>query len=716
MQFQLGWFAHPIFKNGDYPDALKWQVGNKSEIQSLPQSRLPSFTEEEKNFIKGTADVFCVNHYTTRVVSYFTAALQPHSYESDRDMREAEEPSSPTTAIPNQKAVAWGLRRLLNWIKEEYGDPEIYITENGAAVEWDDFERVMFYKTYIDEALKANNLDGVRLRGYTATAFMDSFEWLHGYKFLFGLHHVDFTNPDRPRTPKYSAHYYYNIIKDNGFPLPDDEKMLYGHFREDFMWSSASASYQIEGGWRADGKGLSIWDKFAHSPSKILNDDNGDIACDSYNKIEEDVAILKQLKVSHYRFSLSWPRVLPDGTINNINEAGINYYQRLLDALHAANIQPQVTLYHWDLPQAIEDYGGFLNDSFVKLFRDYADLMFDRLGDKVKIWITFNEPLVVARHGYGFGDFAPGISSGPDTLPYIVGHNLIKAHAEAWHLYNDKYRAKQNGIISITISSDWSEPRNPYRQEDYDAARRVVEFTLGWFSHPIFNGDYSEIMKTRIRDRSLAAGLPQSRLPEFTQEEIKRIKGTHDFFGLNQYTSALAFPVDHGNIASLEADIGAATVPDPTWLDSASVWLKVTPFGIRRLLNFIKNEYGNPPIIVTENGVSEQGPIDLNDVHRIYYYEQYINQVLKAYLLDGVDVRGYTAWSLLDNLEWASGFSQRFGLFYVNRSDPNLPRVPKSSVNFYATVIKCNGFPESGVPEPRVWSNNHANSCTTSQH
>nr|XP_024661161.1 lactase-phlorizin hydrolase-like [Maylandia zebra] len=703
MQFQLGWFAHPIFKNGDYPDALKWQVGNKSEIQSLPQSRLPSFTEEEKNFIKGTADVFCVNHYTTRVVSYFTAALQPHSYESDRDMREAEEPDSPTTAIPNQKAVAWGLRRLLNWIKEEYGDPEIYITENGAAVEWDDFERVMFYKAYIDEALKANNLDGVRLRGYTATAFMDSFEWLYGYKFLFGLHHVDFTNPDRPRTPKYSAHYYYNIIKDNGFPLPDDEKMLHGHFREDFMWSSASASYQIEGGWRADGKGLSIWDKFAHSPSKILNDDNGDIACDSYNKIEEDVAILKQLKVSHYRFSLSWPRVLPDGTINNINEAGINYYQRLLDALHAANIQPQVTLYHWDLPQAIEDYGGFLNDSFVKLFRDYADLMFDRLGDKVKIWITFNEPIMTANHGYGFGDFAPGISSGPDTLPYIVGHNLIKAHAEAWHLYNDKYRAKQNGIISITISSDWSEPRNPYRQEDYDAARRVVEFTLGWFSHPIFNGDYSEIMKTRIRDRSLAAGLPQSRLPEFTQEEIKRIKGTHDFFGLNQYTSALAFPVDHGNIASLEADMGAMGVSDRTWLDTGSSWLKIAPFGIRRLLNFIKNEYGNPPIIVTENGVSEQGPIDLNDVHRIYYYEQYINQVLKAYLLDGVDVRGYTAWSLLDNLEWASGFSQRFGLFYVNRSDPNLPRVPKSSVNFYATVIKCNGFPESGVPEPRVW-------------
>uniref|UniRef100_A0A669DK22 Lactase n=1 Tax=Oreochromis niloticus TaxID=8128 RepID=A0A669DK22_ORENI len=694
MQFQLGWFAHPIFKNGDYPDALKWQVGNKSEIQGLPQSRLPSFTEEEKNFIKGTADVFCVNHYTTRVVSYFTAALQPHSYESDRDLRETEEPDSPTTAIPNQKAVAWGLRRLLNWIKEEYGDPEIYITENGAAVEWDDFERVMFYKAYIDEALKAYDLDGVRLQGYTATAFMDSFEWLHGYKFLFGLHHVDFTNPDRPRTPKYSAHYYYNIIKDNGFPLPDDDKMLYGHFREDFMWSTASASYQIEGGWRADGKGLSIWDKFAHSPTKILNDDNGDIACDSYNKIEEDVAILKELKVSHYRFSLSWSRVLPDGTINNINEAGIKYYQRLLDALHAANIQPQVTLYHWDLPQAIEDYGGFLNENIIKLFRDYADLMFDRLGDKVKIWITFNEPIMTANHGYGFGSFAPGISSGPDTLPYIVGHNLLKAHAEAWHLYNDKYRAKQNGIISITVNSDWSEPRNPYRQEDYDAARRVVEFYLGWFAHPIFNGDYSEIMKKRIRERSLAAGLPQSRLPEFTPEEIKRIKGTHDFFGLNHYTSVLAFPVDHGDAPSIEADKGVVVVSDRTWLDTGSSWLKIAPFGLRRLLNFIKNEYGNPPIIITENGVSEQGTVDLNDVHRIYYYDQYINEVLKAYLLDGVDVRGYTAWSLMDNLEWTAGFSERFGLFYVNRTDPNLPRVPKSSVNFYTKMIKCNGFPD----------------------
>uniref|UniRef100_A0A3Q3BC57 Lactase n=1 Tax=Kryptolebias marmoratus TaxID=37003 RepID=A0A3Q3BC57_KRYMA len=436
--------------------------------------------------------------------------------------------------------------------------------------------------------------------------------------------------------------------------------MIYGHFRKEFIWSTATASYQIEGGWRADGKGLSIWDKFAHTPLKVFNDDNGDIACDSYNKIDEDVAILKQLKVTHYRFFISWSRVLPDGTTSHINEAGLSYYDRLV----------KITLYHWDLPQALQDIGGWENDDIVGKFRDYADLIFSRLGHNVKHWITINEPYNIAMVGHGI-NFRPG------TLPYIVGHNLIKAHAEVWHLYNDKYRAVQKGIISITINSDWSEPRNPYKQEDIDAARRVVQFYIGWFAHPIYNGDYSDVMKTIIRERSLAAGLTKSRLPEFTPDEIKRIKGTYDYFGFNHYTTVL-FHWKKKNI------LGAGTVVDRTWLDSGSGWLKITPFGFRRILNFIKEEYGNPPIIITENGVSERGPIDLNDNHRTYHYEKYINQ-------DNVDIRGYTAWSLMDNLEWATGFSERFGLFYVNHSDPNVPRVKKASVSTYSTIISCNG-------------------------
>uniref|UniRef100_A0A672YG48 Cytosolic beta-glucosidase n=1 Tax=Sphaeramia orbicularis TaxID=375764 RepID=A0A672YG48_9TELE len=663
LQFQLGWFAHPIFKNGDYPDAMKWQVGNKSELQGLSESRLPVFSDEEKRFIQGTADMFCLNHYTTKIAK-------------------DEEKDSPTTAISNQRAVAWGLRRLLNWIKEEYGDPQIYITENGVSTDskttWDDSARVFYYKTYINEALKAHDIDGVKVKGYTATSLMDSFEWLHGYTVGFGLHHVDFTNPNRPRTPKYSAHFYYQVIKNNGFPTTDDDKPLYGHFRKDFIWSTATASYQVT--LEED----NIWDKFAHTPLRIFNDDNGDIACDSYHKVEEDVEILKHLKVTHYRFSISWSRVLPDGTTKHINEAGLNYYHKLVDTLLAANIQPHVciTLYHWDLPQALQDIGGWENETIVVKFRDYADFIFSRLGHKVKFWITINEPYNIANVG---------------TAPYTVGHNLIKAHAEAWHLYNDKYRAEHKGIISITINSDWSEPRNPYKQEDVDAARRVVQFYIGWFAHPIFNGDYSPVMFRSSH----------CRLPEFSPEEIQRIKGTYDYFGFNHYTTVLAFPVDYGNL-------GAGTIADRTWLDSGSGWLKVSPFGFRRILNFIKENYGNPPIIITENGISERGPVDLNDVHRSYYYEKYITQVLKAYLLDGVDVRGYTAWSLMDNLEWATGFSERFGLFYVNRSDPKLPRVAKASVSRYSTIISCNGFPDpaSGPneclnPEPEgKWSIN----------
>ncbi|XP_068602674.1 lactase/phlorizin hydrolase-like [Brachionichthys hirsutus] len=705
LQFQLGWFAHPIFRNGDYPDAMKWQVGNKSELQRLPSTRLPSFTEEEKSFVKGTADMFCVNHYTTKIARHATLRLKPASYENDQDVSESEEKDSPTTAISNQRAVAWGLRRLLNWIKEEYGDPDVYITENGVATEakttWDDTARVFYYKTYINEALKASDLDGVKVKGFIAASLMDSFEWLNGYTLGFGLHHVDFTNRNRPRTPKYSAHFYSQVIKNNGFPKTEDEKQIYGHFGKDFIWSTATASYQIEGGWRSDGKGLSIWDKFAHTPLRVFNDDNGDIACDSYHKVEEDVAILQQLKVTHYRFSISWPRVLPDGTTRHINEAGLNYYQRLVDALLAANIQPHITLYHWDLPQALQDNGGWENDTIVENFREYADIIFKHLGPKVKFWITINEPYNIANVGHGYGAAAPGISFRPGTLPYIVGHNLLKAHAEAWHLYNDTYRASQKGMISITINSDWSEPRNPHKQEDIDAAKRVVQFYIGWFAHPVFNGDYSDVMKTIVRKRSLAAGLPKSRLPEFTPDEIKRIKGTHDYFGFNHYTTVLAFPVDYKNLQHYDADRGAGIIADRTWLDSGSSWLKVSPFGFRRILNFIKEEYGNPPVIITENGISERGPTELNDIHRSYYYEQYINQALKAYLLDDVDIRGYTAWSLMDNLEWATGFSERFGLFYVNQSDTSLPRVAKTSAARYSTIIKCNGFPDpsSGLHE-----------------
>ncbi|XP_061055480.1 lactase/phlorizin hydrolase [Eubalaena glacialis] len=703
LQFSLGWFAHPIFRNGDYPDAMKWKVGNRSELQHLATSRLPSFTEEEKRYISATADVFCLNTYSSRIVRHATPRLNPPSYEDDRELTEREDSSWPSTAM--NRAASWGMRRLLNWIKEEYGGVPIYITENGAGLKdpkVEDTNRIFYHKTYINEALKAYRLDGVDLRGYAAWSLMDSFEWLNGYTVKFGLYHVNFNNVNRPRTARASARYYTEVIISNGMPLPKEDEFLYGQFPKGFSWSVATASYQIEGAWRADGKGLSIWDTFSHTPLRVGNDDTGDVACDSYHKIAEDVVALQNLGVTHYRFSISWTRILPDGTTKYINEAGLNYYMRLIDTLQAASIQPQVTIYHWDLPQALQDVGGWENETVVQRFKEYADVLFQRLGDKVKFWITLNEPYVIANLGYGYGTAAPGISSRPGTGPYIAGHNLIKAHAEAWHLYNDVYRARQGGMISITISSDWAEPRDPSNQEEVEAARRYVQFMGGWFAHPIFkNGDYPEVMKTRVRDRSLAAGLNKSRLPEFTESEKRRINGTYDFFGFNHYTTVLAYDINYASwISSFDADRGVASVTDRSWPDSGSFWLKMTPFGFRRILNWLKEEYNNPPIYVTENGVSQREESDLNDTARIYYLRSYINEALKA-VQDKVDLRGYTVWTLMDNFEWATGFAEKFGVHFVNYTDTSLPRIPKASAKFYASIVRCNGFPDPAAgPHP----------------
>eukprot|EP00069_Balaena_mysticetus_P017326 bmy_10550T0 len=648
LQFSLGWFAHPIFRNGDYPDAMKWKVGNRSELQHLATSRLPSFTEEEKRYISATADVFCLNTYSSRIVRHATPRLNPPSYEDDRELTEREDSSWPSTAM--NRAASWGMRRLLNWIKEEYGGVPIYITENGAGLKdpkVEDTNRIFYHKTYINEALKAYRLDGVDLRGYAAWSLMDSFEWLNGYTVKFGLYHVNFNNVNRPRTARASARYYTETM---------------------------SCHLEIEGAWRADGKGLSIWDTFSHTPLRVGNDDTGDVACDSYHKIAEDVVALQNLGVTHYRFSISWTRLLPDGTTKYINEAGLNYYMRLIDTLQAASIQPQVTIYHWDLPQALQDVGGWENETVVQRFKEYADVLFQRLGDKVKFWITLNEPYVIANLGYGYGTAAPG-SSQQDP-----------PKGSQPHLSSPGPMLKSVHIPQATVGENIALPT----------------FMGGWFAHPIFkNGDYPEVMKTRVRDRSLAAGLNKSRLPEFTESEKRRINGTYDFFGFNHYTTVLAYDINYASwISSFDADRGVASVTDRSWPDSGSFWLKMTPFGFRRILNWLKEEYNNPPIYVTENGVSQREESDLNDTARIYYLRSYINEALKA-VQDKVDLRGYTVWTLMDNFEWATGFAEKFGVHFVNYTDTSLPRIPKASAKFYASIVRCNGFPDPAAgPHP----------------
>ncbi|XP_033115908.1 lactase-like protein [Anneissia japonica] len=481
------------------------------------------------------------------------------------------------------------------------------------------------------------------------------------------------------------------------FNDPERDAFLYGTFPEGFVWSSATSSYQIEGAWDEDGKGKSIWDTWTHEGGHVKNDDTGDVACDSYHKIKEDVSILKEMGLHHYRFSFSWPRILPDGTINNINEKGVEYYSNLIDALLEADIKPMVTLFHWDLPQALDDFGGWTNESIVGLFNDYANLCFERYGSRVKFWITFNEPWIVSLLGYGAGTWPPGITE-PGTTVYIVTHNIIKSHAKAWHTYDDNYRESQDGLIGITLNSDHMEPFNMSKPDDIVAADRVLQFQLGWFAHPIYiNGDYPQIMKENIAYKSAMQNYSQSRLPEFTAEEKLYIKGTGDFFGLNHYTTTYAVTsLTDTDEASYWTDQNIASWKDEAWPKSGSDWLQVVPWGLRHLVNWIDNEYGGIPIYVTENGVSTHDVYELDDVIRQKYYRSYINELLKAITIDNCNVKGYTAWSLMDNFEWASGYSERFGIHYVDFNDDERKRIPKKSAETYAKIVADNGFPSSG--------------------
>jgi len=477
-----------------------------------------------------------------------------------------------------------------------------------------------------------------------------------------------------------------------------NDPFLNDTFPEGFKWGVSTAAYQIEGAWDADGKGEHIWDKWCHDGGRVYNNDTADIACNSYNLYNQDIANLQNLGVDYYRFSISWARIIPTGKISDgINEAGIAYYNNVINGLIAAGIEPLATLYHWDLPQPLQDDGGgWLNPDIVQHFNDYADVCFQRFGDRVKRWLTFNEPYVVSWLGYGNGIFAPGVQS-PATGVYIATHHIIKAHAAAWHTYDDIYRPLYQGQVSLTLDSDWKEPLDENNASDVAAAERAMQFKLGWFAHPIFvNGDYPEEMKARIAAKSIAEGLSQSRLPEFTAEEKLFIKGTHDYFGLNHYTTQLVVSNDRGTQwPSWDFDRDVEESTDPSWPGSGSSWLFEVPWGLRKLLGWVRDNYGNPPVIITENGVSDDAQTigTLADQQRIRFYTGYINNVLKAVKKDGCNVISYTAWSLMDNFEWGQGFSEKFGLYRVDFNDPARPRTAKDSATFYKKLIQDNGWP-----------------------
>ncbi|XP_076829578.1 cytosolic beta-glucosidase isoform X2 [Brachyhypopomus gauderio] len=402
----------------------------------------------------------------------------------------------------------------------------------------------------------------------------------------------------------------------------------------DFAWGAATAAYQIEGGWNVDGRGPSIWDVFSHTKGKVFEDQTGDVACNSYQLWDEDLRCIQHLGLTHYRLSFSWSRLLPDGTANNVNPKGVAYYNKVINDLIAKAIMPMVTLNHFDLPQDLHLRGGWKSPEIANYFDSYARFCFKTFGDRVKFWITLNEPYVFAKLGYEDGLIAPGVKE-PGSAVYLVGHNMLRAHARAWHSYHAHFRHLQRGKVSIALNSDWAMPSDPGSPEDVEAAERYMDFSLGWFACPVFRtGDYPESMRSRIEARSLELGLVEGeRLPKFSEDE-PTVLGTADFFALNYYTSRKVNMIHPGpGELSFRADQGVEGSIDPSWPICGVSWLAVVPEGLRKLLKYIKETYKNPDIYITENGFSQMGPVVLEDLDRCQFYHDTLQEVSKGLLI-----------------------------------------------------------------------------------
>ncbi|XP_010501958.1 PREDICTED: myrosinase 4-like [Camelina sativa] len=459
-------------------------------------------------------------------------------------------------------------------------------------------------------------------------------------------------------------------------------------FAKNFTFGVATSAYQIEG---SAHRGLNGWDYFTHRyPEKVPDHSTGDRACNSYELYKDDVKLLKRMNVQAYRFSIAWSRVLPKGRlIGGVDENGIAYYNNLINELKANGIEPFVTIFHWDTPQTLEDeYGGFLSPRIVEDFKNYSELLFQRFGDRVKFWITLNQPYSYAVKGYGDGSYPPGrctdceIGGDSGTEPYIVAHHRLLAHAEVASLYRKRYQKSQGGKIGTTLIGRWHVPLNETSNLDKDAAKRAFDFAVGWFMDPLVYGKYPKIMREMVGDR----------LPEFTHHESALVKGSLDFLGMNYYLTRYTTDGPPPNPTNLNVLTDAQTniamyrngIPIGVQADSFAYY----PPGLRQMMNHIKNHYKNPLTYITENGASDldAGNVThakaLADHGRIQLHCSHLS-CLKCAIGDGCNIAGYFAWSLMDNYEFGNGFTLRFGMNWVNFANP-ADRQEKDSGKWFA--------------------------------
>ncbi|XP_057653747.1 myrosinase 1-like [Diorhabda carinulata] len=460
-----------------------------------------------------------------------------------------------------------------------------------------------------------------------------------------------------------------------------------GSFPKKFIFGVATSAFQTEGGWDEDGKGQSIWDNFTHiRPSKISNGDTADVACDSYHRFKEDVQNVKKLGTSMYRFSIAWTRILPTGYSDNINQKGLDYYKELVKVILEFGLIPVATIYQWDLPQRLVDDGNdWRSEKIIPIFLNYSRIVIQNLPD-VKIWITINEPKQICHSGYGTA-FYPPMINGDGTIEYQCMYIILKAHAAVYRMYKKEfphYTAK----MTMVIDCQWSEPYSQDK-EDIIAADRVLQFECGVYFHPLCTGDWPEVVKKRIYDRSLAVGLPESRLPAITESDKLAIMGAYDFIGLNHYTTNLVEATDGGlsNETSYDNDIAAATSFSPSWVVEALDSFAIVPKGLYYVLTYVNQVCNKADILITELGMAEDGS-SLDDQIRIDFYQDYLCNMLEA-MKENVNVIGVIFWSLMDNFEWRSGYYPHFGLYHMNATDdPTLTRTPKKSVGFVQELIR----------------------------
>lgn len=458
-------------------------------------------------------------------------------------------------------------------------------------------------------------------------------------------------------------------------------------FPSGFLWGAATSAYQIEGAVDADGRTPSIWDTFSSAPGRVVNGDNGARACDSYRRVEDDVALLRQMGAKTYRFSISWSRVMPAGR-GALNPAGVAYYRRLVTLLHEAGIVPMVTLYHWDLPQALQDEGGWMNRRCAHDFADYAKAMFNALGDAVAYWFTINEPWCASMLSHAYGVHAPGEQDLARAV--TVAHHLLLAHGLATREFR---RSELSGKIGMAPNVEWHEPYSQHA-DDVAACERGLDWFNRWFIDPLFHGRYPTALLARYAEMGIR--------PPVESGDMAVIGQRPDMLGINYYSGGYTRQATAGAAPAVNAghDVYAQihrlrmleSVDVPGFRKTDIEW-NVFAEGLHKVLVWLKDEYGNPPILITENGACDNTLPDADgvvlDAMRIEYLRRHVLALDRA-LRSGCDIRGYTAWSLMDNFEWAFGYGMRFGLVHVDFE--TFKRTPKESFKWYSQLIENSGF------------------------